>query len=190
MALTLHVSGTAHIMSRTASALGLEELGVSQDGVTITLETFYDDVHTDHYGQSVPYDKQIFLQTAWIEMDLIWYDNAVLAKWLQGAPFNSTSTIVQAGLGKAAWAGDLVLQNNECAGLVIRSTPSGFGLTGDGAGFSTSETCWNFFNVVLVDQTPSKKGVEKTIYHCKFQALYNQATSASFQTGLFNFSCT
>ncbi len=176
MALQLHVNGTAQIWSGTGTANALEQLGVSVDGVTIQLNTEYDEIFTDHYGPKVPYDLQYFLQDALIKCELVWYEQTVLYKWLTGTPGAGLT------LGVMGAAGNLAVQNALASRLLIKSTPATTGLT-------TVENCWNFLNVVLVDQHETKVGVEKTVWNLTFRALLTQVASGSVGAVLFNQVC-
>jgi len=183
MALQLHVNGTAHIMSGTSGPEGfLEELGVSVDGVTITINNEFDDIFTDHYGPKAPYDKQYFLQTVMVKCNLIWYEKDVLYKWLAGGiPGPTQQGPIPEGF--YGYAGDVITQNALTAQLVIRSTPEGTGLT-------VVEDCWNFPHAVLVESAEQKVGVEKTVWNLTWQAMPTQVASASFGALLWDHSCT
>ena len=173
----LHVPGTCHILSGTGSGHQLEELGVSVDGVTLTPNLAFDDVHTDHYGPKVPYDRQYFLQSFTVSCDLVWYDLGVLQKWLAGG---IPGAAIQEG---TFWfAGDLVVQNELTARLVVRNTPQGIGLT-------DVEPCWNFPNAILIDNAEVKAGVEKSVWKLTWQVLPAQQASASNGTLLYNHLC-
>lgn len=178
MSAFIHVFGTANIYTGTGSVGALEQLGVSQDGVKITLDTHFDPVHTDHYGKMTPYDYQYLLQEATITCELIWYDAAVFAKFISGVP---NEPIAAAGVFGSA--GDLVIQNSLYARLLIKSTPTSTGLT-------SVETCYNFPRAILVDQSSVKVGVEKNVWNLTFKGLPNQQASGSAGSVIFNSVCT
>lgn len=178
MALQLHVPGTIHAFGGTGNAGALEELGVSEDGVTMSINTKYQPVYTDHYGPEVPYDYQIFLQDVDIEIPLIWYEKTVLYKWLLGAPAQPGPTI-----GNMGFAGDLVVQNGFAVRLLLKVTPPlAGGLTG-------VEDCWNFPRAILMEPAKVKLGVKLNPWNLKFKALLNQQASSSLGAVLFNFLC-
>lgn len=98
MAEAVHVSGEARIKIGSGSVGALEILGVSEDGVDINIEDHVDPVMTDTFGPRVPFDEQHFLETGTIQMRLIFYDEAILAK-IRRPLLNSAAegTMVEAG---------------------------------------------------------------------------------------------
>lgn len=73
-----HVNGTALIYTGTGSGGGLEQLGISVDGVEIEEVSFTEFVHTDATGPYVPADIQEFGYLVMIRYELVAYDREVL----------------------------------------------------------------------------------------------------------------
>ncbi len=182
--LMLHVHGEASIWSGTGALGVLEELGVSVDGASISINTRYEDVMVDTYGPKTPFDVQYFLQDAIIKCDLVYYDLDVLDKWLVGAPGASPTQ------GLMGSAGGLVVQEGLARQLVIKSTPSNIGLTGaDFGGGADQEQCYNFPQCILLDGAEVKLGTEKKVWKLTWRALLSQQTSTSFGAILYNDTC-
>jgi hypothetical protein len=179
MALQLHVPGTSAIFLGVGAANALVELGVSVDGVDISLNYNYSDVMTDQYGPSVPFDVQMFLYDAHIKIELVWFEQAVL---LAIQPGTNPMATAAPPFGSEGFAGNLLLQNAQTFRLVVRNTPPGVGLT-------VVEPCYNFFNCYLIDSAEVKYGVVKSVWNLTFRAIPNQEGSGSFGAGLYNSSC-
>lgn len=65
--------------SRSDSAIATTTaLGLSDVGIRITLNTRYDDIMVDAWGQEVPVDVQTMLSDAQINMTLVHFDRGVL----------------------------------------------------------------------------------------------------------------
>lgn len=97
MAAAVHVSGEALIKTGTGSASALETLGVSVDGVDIDIEDHVDPIFTDTFGPKVPFEEQSFLQSARINIRLVFYDEAILLKLRPQLVSGTEGTMSQAG---------------------------------------------------------------------------------------------
>jgi hypothetical protein len=74
MATQFHVNGLATLQADFGA--GFNDVGYSQDGVTIELHYETDDVHTDKWGSKMPEDVMDLGQWATVKMQLIKYDTA------------------------------------------------------------------------------------------------------------------
>lgn len=172
MALIPHVNGEASIWVDTDDSL--EELGISVDGVTFKETLMKEPIMIDTYFKQ-PYDYQYSLMEVQITCDLVVWDADVLASLKSR----------QAGVtqGVAGAAGDLFVLNENYIRLLIKSTPSGSGITG-------VETCWNFPIAFLDDAYEAKFGTEHTKYKLIFRAMWSQQLSSTVGAVIWNTTCT
>lgn len=78
MATQFHVNGEASIWIQIPAG-SLTLLGVSTaDGVNIDVTEHTEEIFTDTFGPSVPFDEQQMLEDAVIRAKLVWYDESVL----------------------------------------------------------------------------------------------------------------
>jgi hypothetical protein len=163
MALQLHVNGPAEIQIDAGG--GLEQLGFSVDGVSISFNMLQEDVFVDCYGPKMPYDVQYFLQSINVKCDLILHDNDVLNEILAGiADPTGNAGIVGA-------AGDLYIQNVHYHRLLIKSIPDNTGLT-------DVEPCHNFPVAMLTDVATGNFGTRRTQYALTWLVLLPQQTTS------------
>lgn len=157
MAKTIHVNGEALVQGGTGggSPPALEDIGVSLDGVTITLRGQWDDVYTDTFGPKIPFDRQYFLEDAIIRAEMIFYDQTILNKWLGRFKGATPGTMGQAGalMGANAYFQPLVI-----------TSPS-------------DSLLWHFPSSYLVDQFEYKIGTRRTQVDLLFHALPYTGTS-------------
>lgn len=168
------VNGEAAVWLGTGSSSALERLGISVDGVTWEPENPNDPVYIDTYFKT-PCDYQYSPTMATVSMDLVYFDPAVLAKVNSG--FLGTAD------GTLAAAGGLMLAGSGAYRLLIKSTPSGTGLTGNA-------DCHNFLNAFLMDKRTVKMGTERSTWKLTFKCLAAFQTSSTVGAVLYNTTCT
>jgi hypothetical protein len=172
MSIITHVFGPAAVLVDVDGA-GLVTLGYTVDGVTLTDTLVKKEVLVDTYGET-PYDVQYMLSKSEVEMDLAIWDWDTL---------NSINGYVNATPGTFGPAGTLFGQNGQTFRLLIRSTPSGTGVTG-------VEACRNYPSVFLDESASAKVGTERSVYKLKFYALPAQIPSSSNDVVLYNTVCS
>ncbi len=116
MARAIVVAGLAICKVDTGVSNALEDLGVSRNGVEITDNGYFLDVHTDEDGgdDGPPTDVQFLGQTATIRMELTKYDTAVRAK-IDSRMYGGTS-------GTVGTVGTLMQGGSKTFRLLIHST--------------------------------------------------------------------
>jgi hypothetical protein len=82
MARAIHVNGECAVRTGTGAANALEDLGVTVDGADIDVMDHTVPIHTDTNGgpQGPPFDELYLPQDAEVTMQLVFFDEAVLAK--------------------------------------------------------------------------------------------------------------
>ena len=170
------MAGAANILTGTGNAGALEQLGYSVDGVTINLNLRTEDVQCDIYGPLVPFDIQRFLVDANVTCQLVYWDDVVL---------NKNRRTTTAGVpGVMEDAGILVGFGGNAFRLVIRSTPTGTGLT-------NVEGCWNFPNSVLVNTDSFNLGTRRSIHTIEWRCFPTLAqTGTSSGATLWTTDCS
>lgn len=121
MAITVHSSGPARVDITTASG-GTEQLGYSENGVTINLEVATEDVFTDQFGQGVPTDVLFLGVQGTVDIELISWDWNVLNKALSYVDKATLNTAGQFGTGDL---GCFYANDDLYFGLKINATKSG-----------------------------------------------------------------
>ena len=177
----LHVNGSAGIRLALPLDNTLKPVGYSEDGVDIDFHMGWEDVMCDVYGPKVPIDVQYFLQDAFIEFDLVLYENSRFLEMIS----QFQALVGGAASGVMAQAGGLFIQNSGYFRLLISSTPTNVGITSD-------EQCWNFLYAYPVD-IKSKIGTRRKIHHCVFRAIPYSPTITGGQSTLailYNDTCT
>lgn len=168
MAKVIHVNGEALIRTGTGAANALEDLGVSLDGVTITLHEHSDKIFTDTFGPDVPFDEQYFLMDATVRATLIFYDDAVLGH-IRSRQSGTDGTIGAAG---TLWGG-----GSKYFRVLILSP--------------TDSLPFNFPNARMEGGQPQKVGTKRTQWDVTFYAVpYSGASGSSSGTVLFNRTTT
>lgn len=81
MAITVHVNGAARIDITTFTG-GTEQLGYSENGVTINTNIATQDIFTDQFGQGVPTDVLFLGEQGTVDIELLSWDWAVLNRLL------------------------------------------------------------------------------------------------------------
>jgi hypothetical protein len=160
----IHVNGEARIRTGTGAAAALEFLGVSVDGVDISIREHTEPVHTDTFGPSVPFDEQHFLQDAVISAQLVFYDEVVLAKIRNRM---SGTDGVQGEAGALWGAGGKYFR------LLILSP--------------VEALPWNFPTARLMDAFEVKIGTRRSIWNLRFYAKpYTGVAGTSAGVPLYN----
>lgn len=116
MPISYVVDGPVNVKLDTGAANALEQLGFSEDGVRVTENAFYSDVHTDQNGgtEGPPGDIQYFGEVHNVEMTLTRYDDVIVDKLLpkvRGGTVGATST-----------PGTLMAQDGKGFRLLLHST--------------------------------------------------------------------
>lgn len=150
MAMAINVNGEARVRTGTGAASALEDLGVSQDGVSIGIRDHTSPVFTDSFGGPLgpPFDEQQFQQDAIIRMLLPFYDEAVLTKIR--SRMGGTDG-VQAASG-ALWGGGAKYFR------LLVTSPVG-------------ALPWNFLTARLYESFEHKIGTKYTIWDLTFYAV-------------------
>lgn len=152
MAEAIHVDGEARVKVGTGAAGALEILGVSVDGVDIEERDHTEPIFTDTFGPMVPFDEQSFLSSALIRVELVFYDEPVLAK-VRGR--------ISGVDGRYAKAGALWGAGSKYFRLLIDCQRDSFPR--------------NYLNARLLDSYPVKVGTRKSVWHLTFFAKGHQA---------------
>jgi hypothetical protein len=76
MAMTFQVAGEAKVQIKLSSSFA--DLGISMDGVTISVEQMYEDIFIDTFGPKVPFQVQSFLGEARVKAKLLFWDETVM----------------------------------------------------------------------------------------------------------------
>lgn len=150
MAKAQHVNGPALIsIGAGGTGGGLTELGLSEDGVDLEFELFFDDVIADSGGPHVPVDVQDFGKLAMISAKLVVYDSTVLEGLI---------TLAAAAPAQEPEPGKLLLANGKLNRVVIASPDEA--------------NPWRFFYCHLVSPLALPKiGSRRTMPTCRFRAL-------------------
>ena len=174
---SFQIFGEASIATGTGGGGALEELGISVDGVTMTINENIDEVYIDTYGPKTAVDAQLMLYTIEITADLIYYDMSVIQKWM------AQDMATLPGFGSFGKAGLLAVANNASARVLVRSTPANVGLVG-------APFCWNFPKATLIDAQEIKIGVKMNPWKVKWKAWPTFQTSTTNGSALFNTTCS
>jgi hypothetical protein len=177
MAREFYVNGEASVASGTGGGGALEEMGISVDGVSITINEYNDGIMIDTRGPHVPGEYQYFLNDADIKMELVYFDEAVVEKWLSGTPGIPNSYL--------EWddAGQLLFLTGRAARLLIRSTPFGTGLTGQA-------DCYNFPLAILTGAAETKLGTVRSTWTLTFKAMPAYQPCSTFGQIVLDDNCS
>lgn len=74
----LWVNGPAAVQVGTGSAGALQHLGFTENGVRISFDAKFEDIHTDISGPMIPHDVQMMGEQAYITLDMNKFDEVVL----------------------------------------------------------------------------------------------------------------
>lgn len=148
-----HVNGPALVMADTGN--GLEPLGYSEAGVRMSFTGYDEDIYSDQFGPRIPIDVQYFGEEARIIVDLITWDQTVLAKVLTRCRGGTNGTNSPPGTLYAA--------QNKVIRVCVLATYSG-------------EPTHNFPTAYLIGDHDVIVGTKVTRRHLEFRALPNGAT--------------
>lgn len=171
MAEGFYVHGTAQIVTDGSP------LGITIDGAHVTFDQYSEPIYTDAGGPSVEADRQYFGQTATVDLDLIYFDPAILFPLLTGLGGDPPT------FGTMDSAGFLIVTGGAAVELRIKSSPAGTGLTGNAP-------CWTFPNAILVDKQEVELGVKRSSWKLTFRCIPDFNPSGSFGQVLFTNSCS
>lgn len=164
--LSLHVPGECQLQVDVGFANGQPDqpqiLGVSVDGVDITVTWYEEPVYTDAFGDHVPFDEAGCLGDAIIQCQLVYYDDNVLS-------------MVRARTSSLPYAG---------GGLGADGTYGYYGALWGAAGFyfllrvlpiqnaaiGFNELPWTFYTCRLKDASRAKHGTKRTAWDVTFYA--------------------
>jgi hypothetical protein len=147
----------------TGSANALEDLGVSVDGIDIAITDYTEAIYTDSYGADVPFDEQQFLADAVVSGQLVFYDEAVLAK-LRGRP-NAVD-------GQLGAAGQLWGAGGKYFRLLVASP---------------TDVPYNFLHARLQNAFSQKIGTRRTLWNVQFYCTpYTGSSGSTTGTVLYN----
>jgi hypothetical protein len=175
MARSFYVNGEASVACNLGS--GLAELGISVDGVSITIDEFDDGIQVDTFGPHVFGEYQYFLLDAIVKAELVFFDPVVIDAWLTGLPTTGGN------LGTYGNAGVLLVSSGAAGRLLIRSTPGNAGITGNAQ-------CWNFPYAYLLDSQEIKIGTVRSTWNLTWKAVAAYQPSTSTGAVLFNTTCS
>jgi hypothetical protein len=170
LARQFYVNGEAAIFS------GGTPLGVSVDGVSITINEATTEVFVDTRGPRIPGDIQYFLQDVIIKAELVYFDFDELQDWLTGLPNQPP------GYGVWGAAGELLYTNEYTFPLTINSTPAGAGLTGQAQ-------CYTFPECYLLDAQETKLGTVRSTWTLTWRSLPPYQPSTTAGQVIFNSDC-
>lgn len=167
MATAIHVNGVCVVQTGTGADEALETLGVTVDGADVEIIDQTYPVHVDTYGGTagVPFDEQTMLQMARIRVDLVHYDETVLAKLRPCLPNGVDGTMPAAGaLFGVGGSYRRLLLTSPIAGLP-----------------------WNFLKARVDGSRQVRLGTKHNIWRMSFLALpYSGSTVTSSGVVLYN----
>lgn len=138
-----HINGPAILWAGPQGNSGaLEQLGISEDGVGISLSPYDDPIMTDDGGSRIPHDLQDMGSDAFIDFRLVYYDLTVLRKIRMLRDAGGIE-----GIQKRR--GGLVFANNKGFRLAIQS--------------ETDEP-WRFLFCTLRTSQRAKVGTRRTVW--------------------------
>jgi hypothetical protein len=179
MARSFYVNGEASIL--TLNNGSLTPLGISVDGVTVTVTQFQDGIATDTFGPHVFTPYMYMGNDAIIRAELVYFDPQIINKYLTGLPGLLTTPGVFGSIG--------TLFPNVNSGLdysnrlVVQCTPQSGGIT-------ANAQCYNFPNAFLIDSAEIKIGTMRSTWTLTWRAVANYQASSSNGVVLFNSLCT
>ena len=145
MTLQINVSGPVKVRVGTGTADALETLGYSVDGVEVSEQAYWHDVHGDEHGGTAgpPIDTQYLGRTVRIRMELSKFDRDVARK-IQGRVKSARANYSKV---ESAHIGLLAFQDDEATRVLLESSsnPLNFPVciprraieTGEGTKYST-----------------------------------------------------
>jgi hypothetical protein len=166
MAQSFNVFGSAVLL------VGGSTLGITTDGVEVTVTHITEDVPADNFG-ATPAQVQYMGMSARISAELVYFDQSVL---------NTAMDFGAGGLGLMGSVGTLIDIQNLKFALVVRSTPSGTGVAG-------TNPCYKFANCYLENVT-YKFGTRKSTPRVEFRALPVYQSGISSGAALWTSSCS
>lgn len=170
MARVIHLNGEAAVKSGTGASNTLEDWGVSVNGVTMTFHPMTEKIFTDTFGPYVQFDDQQFLETATIDIDFVFYDQAVWEHCI-------VRTMAGAALGTMPAAGTLLGATGNYFRLLIMSPSDGLP--------------HNFLSSKIIDGMVVPVGTRRTIPKVSLEAIpYTGSAGSSAGAVLFNRTTT
>lgn len=145
MATTYHVPGPVQISTGTGSAGALQLLGLTEDGVDLSIDTAMEPLMSDVAGVSKPADLQDMGDDATIRVPLVTYDSTVLEVLRKrGGSASGVSGARGALMGTGGIAFRLLL--------------------------NSADEPWNFFTAILRNAQEVKLGTKYSVWRLTFYA--------------------
>jgi hypothetical protein len=177
MARGFYVNGEASVAGNTGA--GLEEIGISVDGVTITVNEYTDGIPTDTFGPHIFGEYQYMGSDGTVTAELIYFDEDVIEGWLSGLPGGDENSF-----GTLGSVGELMVAGDNTGELLIRCTPQPSGLSGNVTG------CYKFSNCFLIDAQPTKLGTVRSTWTLTWKWFAEYQPSSSRGAVQFTDACS